>query len=377
MIGDLTPAAELEQGRRVTSIDGARGIACLMVLVHHCGRGPGVSAATEIFSRVSAAGWIGVDLFFVLSGFLITGLLLDVRGRRCGLRRFWSRRAIRILPLSYAFLSLVFFSPIWRQESWHSALFSKQAWFWLYANNWLALSQPSLDHGVLGHFWSLAIEEQFYLIWPFAVISLTPRRLGHLCVAIFAASLAGHLVAVARGASTDIICSLTPIRGDGLVAGAWLATRRYTRDPRIPARGPHRVLLAAAVVLAVLLAWPAAGLPAGSNWVMSVGFSGLALIFTLFLAATLCAPASAVIRRVCEARPLAYLGRVSYGFYVLHAPVVAFLRRHWTRSDSFAACFGFFVAALLISTLAATVSWFTFERPLLRLRPSAALAFAK
>jgi len=103
----------------------------------------------------------------------------------------------------------------------------------------------------------------------------------------------------------------------------------------------------------------------------------LALVFTLFLASVLCAPASAAIRRLCEARPLAYLGRISYGFYIWHAPIVAFLRRHWTRSTSFAACFGFFVAALLISTLVATVSWFAFERPILRLRPSGELALAK
>jgi peptidoglycan/LPS O-acetylase OafA/YrhL len=374
---DLTPADQLEHGERATSLDGVRGIASLMVLVHHCGRGAGSSVATKVFSRVSAAGWIGVDLFFVLSGFLITGLLLEARGRPAGLKRFWFRRALRILPLAYAFLALVFFSPIWRQESWHSALSSQQAWFWLYANNWLSLWQPGLDHGVLGHFWSLAIEEQFYLVWPFAVLLLRPRHLARLCLMGVAASLLGHVVLAEYGVSTDVICSLTPIRLDGLLAGAWLATRRYTRHPGMPARGAHRAPLAAAGVISVLLIWPARGLPAGNRWVMSFAFSGLALIFSLFLAGILSARAGSVVRRSCEARPLAFLGRISYGFYVLHMPVIGFLRKHWAPAGSLADCLGFFAAALLISALLATVSWIGFERPILRLSASGALAFAK
>src|SRR5512138_110184 len=109
---------QLEDRARVVALDGVRGIACLLVLVHHCGRGRASSGAAAIFNGISAAGWVGVDLFFVLSGFLITGLLLEGRGRAGNLRQFWIRRAFRILPLAYAFLALVFLSPIWRRESW-------------------------------------------------------------------------------------------------------------------------------------------------------------------------------------------------------------------------------------------------------------------
>jgi peptidoglycan/LPS O-acetylase OafA/YrhL len=198
-------ASQIEQ-RRVVALDGVRGIACLLVLVHHSGRGVGASAAAGIFNRISAAGWVGVDLFFVLSGFLITELLLEARGRPGGLRRFWLRRACRILPLAYAFLALVFLSPIWRRESWHPALAAEQIWFWSYTNNWLALWRPSLDHGVLGHFWSLAIEEQFYLVWPIVTLLLAPRYLARLCLLVLGASLIGHVVAAMHGASTDLVC---------------------------------------------------------------------------------------------------------------------------------------------------------------------------
>jgi peptidoglycan/LPS O-acetylase OafA/YrhL len=186
---------------------------------------------------------------------------------------------------------------------------------------------------------------------------------------ILGVSLAGHLVASAHAASTDLVCSLTPARLDGLMAGAWLATRPTTRDPSAPIRRPFRALLHASWILAALLIATTRGLRAGNPVVLSVGFSGLALIFALFLAGLMAAPPGALVRRVCEARPLASLGRISYGFYVLHAPVVALLRKHWAPTGSFGDCVAFLIAALIMSTVLATASWFGLERPLLRLRP--------
>jgi peptidoglycan/LPS O-acetylase OafA/YrhL len=131
-------------------------------------------------------------------------------------------------------------------------------------------------------------------------------------------------------------------------------------------------LLTASLILAVASIGTTGGLRAGDRWVHAFGFSALALIFALFLAGLMSAPPGAIVRRICEARPLAGLGRISYGFYVLHAPVVALLRKHWAPTGSLADCFGFFIVALLFSVAVATVSWFGFERPLLRLRPGRA-----
>jgi peptidoglycan/LPS O-acetylase OafA/YrhL len=310
-----------------------------------------------------------VDLFFVLSGFLITGLLLDARGQSGSARRFWYRRALRILPPAYAYLAVVFFSPIWRLEPWHPGVYAEQGWFWLYANNWLALYRPALDHGVLGHFWSLAIEEQFYLIWPLAALYLSPRRLATLCLLVVAVSVVGHLIAVALHVGTALVHTLTPARLDGLALGAWLAVRLRCDGRSRPPFRSHRSSLAAAGALSIVLLLPARGLPAGHPWVMAVGFFGLAVLFTLFLGGLLVSPESGIVRRVYETRPLVYLGRISYGFYILHAPVVASLRKHWPAPDgSLVDCLGFFAAALLASAALATVSWFAFERPLLRLR---------
>jgi peptidoglycan/LPS O-acetylase OafA/YrhL len=97
---------------RIIALDGLRGIACLFVLLHHCNRPSPGSWSARLYIEVANAGWAGVDLFFVLSGFLITGLLLDVRERDEGPWRFWFRRAFRILPLAYACLAVVLFSPV-------------------------------------------------------------------------------------------------------------------------------------------------------------------------------------------------------------------------------------------------------------------------
>jgi peptidoglycan/LPS O-acetylase OafA/YrhL len=362
----VTPADQLAAGVRARALDGARGAACIMVVLHHCGRGGhGTSPGVELFNRVSAAGWAGVDLFFVLSGFLITGILLDARARPRGLRRFWWRRALRILPLAYLYLAVVFFSPIWGQEPWHPGVHAEQAWFWLYANNWLALARPTLDYGILAHFWSLAIEEQFYLIWPLVTIFLSPARLGRLCLIVLGVSVVGHLTAAALHVRTDLVHALTPSRLDGIVLGAWLAVRlRVDRPSRSPLVSHRALMLAAGAVAAVLL-WPARGLPAGHPWVMAVGFVGLGVTFTLFLWGLLVSPENTFVRRIFEARPLVYLGGISYGLYILHMPVAAYTRRHWPPADgSLLDCLGFFTATLLASAALATVSWFAFERPL-------------
>lgn len=368
--GDLTPGDQVRHGLRAPALDGLRAVACLMVLAHHCGRDHAASWGARLYNRGSAAGWAGVDLFFVLSGFLITSLLFDMRGRIGALRSFWSRRAVRILPLSYAYLGVVLFSPLWRDEPWHAGIYREQWWFWLYVNNWLALYRPSLDHGVLAHFWSLAIEEQFYLIWPLVVLSLPPSRVRALCVGLSVASVAGHVSAVTLHVTTDLIHSLTPARLDGLLLGSWLALFMRRERPSPWPAASHRWLLAAAAALAVVLAAPARGLPAGHRWVLAVGSPALAVIFTLLLCALLIAPRDALVRRVSEAPALVALGRVSYGFYVLHLPVVASLRRHWPAADgSLRDCVAFFGVALLSATALAAISWFVLERPLLRLRP--------
>ena len=159
---DPITAASTRPTRHDPALDGVRGLAIALVVASHVTTWP---PATQ--------GWIGVDLFFVLSGFLITGILADSRNVIGRARAFYVRRALRILPLYYGVLVTLFvvipiLHPLHTQE--YQTLAREQWWYWTYLQNWRIASAHSIDGGSLVWFWSLAIEEQFYLIWPVTLV---------------------------------------------------------------------------------------------------------------------------------------------------------------------------------------------------------------
>ena len=178
------------------------------------------------------SGWIGVDLFFVLSGFLITSILLDTKAQPHFFRNFYVRRTLRIFPLYYAILVATLVLPplLWSGAA-DSKLFSviaaRAPWFWTYtANIDIALHDWEIA-GVLGHFWSLAVEEQFYLLWPALVWFCPLNRLRHVCVGLIVVAV------VTRTAlwSADMSLAgftLMPARADALAIGAWVAATRHS-----------------------------------------------------------------------------------------------------------------------------------------------------
>lgn len=202
-------------------LDALRGVACLLVLFFH-GLGnryviQNVNLPERLLVRLSSFGWTGVNLFFVLSGFLITGILLDTRDRTDFYRRFYIRRALRILPAYYGILILV--AVAWRvgvsdrPNSWSFLALST-----IYLANMTPLFGVPIEFGVL---WSLAVEEHFYLFWPVCVRRLTRRHIFFLAVGICIVALALRIVAFQfgynpRGWYTWLVC-------DGLAMGALLA----------------------------------------------------------------------------------------------------------------------------------------------------------
>ncbi len=350
---------------RAPGLDSIRGLACLMVLVGHAtmtNNVPGAYLPDWYATLVSVFAGPGVDLFFVLSGFLITGILLDDLGRPAYFRRFYARRALRILPLYYLalFVAFVVGAPFLHAMHGYDATASQQAWMWLHLTNWKHAIDGQPPWWWLNHFWSLAVEEQFYFVWP-ALVYLTRggRSLPIVCGGIIALS------PLARTLASELWIyvewdRITPLRLDGLAMGALVAwgARHAPKSVRtwLPGLG------AGSLVLMAL--WPLLPHALSAAWhtVMNTAAAG----------AVLWASRGQALRL---AAPLRYLGQRSYGAYVYHFPIQCALALWWPYAQTLhpiANHAAFLGVSLTITLAMAEVSWRAWESPWLALRGRAA-----
>ena len=189
-----------DRSEHIPELDGIRGIAILMVIGFHLVHSmpcvqQALPASINVLSRL---GQTGVDLFFVLSGFLITGILLRHRLQDGALKKFWGRRILRIFPLYYGTLLFVQFFPELRTLPLSDS--AGDIWLWSYLAN-IPPTFQNLDTS-LPHFWSLSVEEQFYLFWPLVVCWLSPRATVRTCLVLVAAAPIIRAIFVAQGWST-------------------------------------------------------------------------------------------------------------------------------------------------------------------------------
>jgi peptidoglycan/LPS O-acetylase OafA/YrhL len=311
------------------ALDGLRAIAFLMVFGQHYAQLPW--------------GWTGVDLFFVLSGFLITGILWDTRDYQFRVRNFYLRRTLRIFPLYYGvMLAILLFQPMMHWD-WNSDFLVWPA----YLGNFVRFVHPYADgsafqrladfqilpvtprhHGrlLLGHFWSLCVEEQFYLIWPWVVFRIRNRRVllwicGSSILVCLAMRLAGAALLPQWMLDNEILYRATPFRLDALLIGGWVA---------LWLRGPHKDALLrcvrwlAPIAFAVVIAWMLYS-PYGHVWKTAYKYPpwkftwGLTIVDLLFAGIVILAiqPGTWVYRGF-KASWLRFIGRTTYGAYVLH-----------------------------------------------------------
>ena len=309
--------------RHIAALDGVRGIALILVFVYHAAAFAAIQPsfpATQspfgaLLHRIALRGWVGVDLFFVLSGYLITGILLRAKDAENYYRVFYARRALRILPLYY----LVLFASILV----HRPPIKDQIWFWFNLSNLSTAFGLSLMP-YLGHYWSLAIEEQFYLIWPSMVRRFSEKLMMRICIgAIFGCFALRNLPIVLAWSQRwpSLVNRLTPFRIDTLCAGALLAILIHQGVNINRFRPWLRIAsIAGGVVLAVSLFSATK-----TNLPVRLGYTGAVVCFTAIVALAL-DPAS-LTARIFRNAFLRRVGLYSYCFYLIHLGV---LSHEWT-----------------------------------------------
>ena len=306
---------------RFPALDGVRALAVTLVFAFHYGGGAHGGALLNLLNTLRLQGWAGVDIFFVLSGFLITGVLYDTREDSGFFRKFYARRSLRIFPVYYLVaLLLLALTPVF-QFDWKVP----HLLFLVYLGNIGGAFVPALYqvHArvpvadvYLGHLWSLCVEEQFYLVWPLLVWAIRGRAkllwtaVGLSLVAVFLR------VWMVLGSGVDLrggwLLKMLPFHMDTLLIGAALALLMRGEDAVRWQRGCLWLFGGSAAVLAVFFATN----PADGPWMPTVGFTLLALASAGLIGWAL-VPGS-IAFRVFGLRPLRALGRYSYGFYVYH-----------------------------------------------------------
>ena len=325
-------------------------------------------------------GWTGVDLFFVLSGFLITRILLTSKNSRHYFKNFYLRRMLRIFPLYYAALVCgIWLIPAILPETivqpYLGQSQSHQGWLWSYSVNIARTFMPIVSFGMFSHFWSLAIEEQFYIIWPSVVKWLEPKRLFYVCLSIIAVSLFGRIVCCSMTPDWGVAYMLTIFRLDSLASGSILALLIYTKDKDkilFYFRKAQQGLKILGVLLIVLFFLINPFYP--SNWfVLTFGLLLLAVCAACLVLHCINEVPSTKIRTIFSARLLQWFGKYSYGMYVLHFPILFVMRDSsiavalktpWPAINGWV----FLFSGLLATSLAAWLSYHMLELPFLKMK---------
>ncbi len=360
-------SADSASPRRIIALDGIRGLAALMVLIYHAFHLPLAltqpTGLTRLVSELARPGWLGVDLFFILSGFLITGILLDSKSGKHYFRNFYARRLLRIVPLYYGALLILY---VCYRDSGSFVLLGS-----FYLTNFASLFRVPMLFGPL---WSLSVEEHFYLLWPWLVRFTNQRQLAIIAAMVVIASPVARAMAFGSLEVMDIYY-FSWFRFDGLAWGALLALSFRSRWWN--ERNQRRVALAAfSCGVAMLVSGLPFGILSRERFAGSMLlYTAAQLLFTGVIAAALKAR-STLLTKLLSLRPLTWCGEVSYCFYLVH--VFCFHAWDWLlirlgiNVERVAGTLGSVTLRALTGTIfslvIAALSWRYFEGPVLRLK---------
>ena len=368
---------------RDPALDGLRGLAVLMVFLFHYGGGlSSHNLLVHLFGLATAAGWTGIVLFFVLSGYLITGTLWDAFAQPRAVLHFYARRALRILPLYYAVLCIVVLASLMRGSNFEEL--RPFAIFFLFLQDVPGLASQAIVNPSplpLYHLWTLAVEEQFYLLWPLLPwIALRTRRsspLRHaidLCLSLFALSALFRLAVYGLlHAGNTLLSGLFDdsllTHAGALALGATLALAMRDRDLAHRIRGWAAPFFALGVIayIASSALCDSPLLRAPVQYI--VGLPALSLA-AVGLIALLRQPGP--LRNAASFTPLRWVGRISYGIYIFHIllqPLFDTIALHYAHRDTGVAYHAIrFAAGLPITLLVSWLSFYLLESPFLHLK---------
>jgi peptidoglycan/LPS O-acetylase OafA/YrhL len=316
----------------IPALDGVRGAAILLVLAHNLDPFEGSSQLVEQWvDLASNFGWVGVQLFFVLSGYLISKILLDTRRAPGYYRAFFGRRVLRIFPLYYGFLLfvLVILPALGLAPDRLLADRARGVWLWTYLINW---AEP-LGVGIqaLPHLWSLAVEEQFYLVWPFVVRRTTPRGLWKVTLALVVIAFASRVILSLAGAGEASLYMFTICRMDALGLGGAVAVVLRIPEYRERARRWRRGITIAASALFVLGLFATRGYPRTTYRDQTFGYTILAVTFAVLVLQVVLdhERGRGWIGAVFKNAALRSLGKYSYAIYLFHQPLNQMVGAPW------------------------------------------------
>jgi len=371
-----TPSRQdVRQLPHVPALDGLRGVAVLLVVLCHTPLlvHPGLDKVTTApgfgwLNTVARGGFLGVDIFFVLSGFLITSLLLGhvARTGTIGFRRFYRRRAFRLLPALIALLAVHFVYscfatypafgafPVRHAIPMRQELNTIGAALAYISNYVVAMHPNSIAAADLGHLWSLSVEEQFYLVWP-VVLALVIRWRTDMVPRVIYAGIflvVGNRLLLSTNPRLDLYVR-TDTRADALLIGALLAWAwTHGEIPKLPSAAPW---CATAVIIVFV---------ATSTNASAILFNGGFTLFAGAVAILVLAIVDTGWGTALRTRPLRAAGRLSYGLYLWHVPIfVAIARANLPRDPTARVACGYALTAL-----ATTLSWILVEKPALARR---------